>query len=311
MRLALVLMTLALTSRPEQGFVNTEDGIRLFYRKVGHGPIRVIAPYDLMMFGALRPLADIATIVTYDTRNRGRSDASPDASRSTIQQEARDLEAVRRHFKFETFVLIGFSYLGKAAALYAIDHPARVSRIVQIAPSPIQEEAAADDVDADLLGAPPADVALMRRMRLGDAKSKSPREFCNAEWNVTRYMLVGDPANASKIPVRDICSRANEWPVNAEKRLGPLWDSVEKTVPTAAQLKTITMPVLTIHGTKDRNAAYKGGRKWVAALPNARLVSVSGAGHAVWVDNPKVVFTAMRSFLRGEWPTVSEPVNGE
>jgi pimeloyl-ACP methyl ester carboxylesterase len=39
------------------------------------------------------------------------------------------------------------------------------------------------------------------------------------------------------------------------------------------------MPVLTIHGTKDRNAPYGSGREWAFNLPNARLLTIKGGAH--------------------------------
>ena len=62
------------------------------------------------------------------------------------------------------------------------------------------------------------------------------------------------------------------------------------------------MPVLTIHGTRDRNAPYGGGREWARRLPDARLVTVPGAAHAVYLEDPVVVWGSIRQFLRGEWP---------
>lgn len=296
---------------PSQGFVTAEDGTRLFYREIGNGPVRVIAPYDLMMFDLVRQLGDKATVVTYDMRNRGRSERSKDPKRSTIQQDVRDLEAVRAHFHFDKFVPVGFSYLGKVVALYAIAHRDRVSRIVQLAPSPIAEEPPGEAVDADHLGAPPADVARMRELRKTDAKEKKPQEFCRSEWKVTRYMLVGVPKSAAKIDIKDICSHPNEWPVNQERALASLWDSVDQTVPTADELKTITVAVLTVHGTNDRNSPYVGGRRWAASLPNGRLLTVPGAGHVLWADSPQVVIAAIRAFLDGRWPAGSEKVLGK
>jgi proline iminopeptidase len=295
----------------EQGFVRMDDGTRLYYRKTGSGPLKVIAPYDLMIFDVMRQLADIATVVTYDTRSRGRSEPSKNPAHLTIQQDVRDLEAVRAHFHFEKFAPIGFSYLGKAVALYAVAHPDRVTRIVQIGASPIREEPTGEAVDADLVGAPAADVARMRQMRKTDAKQRWPEEFCRSEWRVTRYMLVGNPVNARKIDVDRICMYPNEWPLNADTTLAPLWESVDRTVPTAEELRTITVPVLTIHGTKDRNAAYSGARTWAATLPNDRLLTVTNAGHVVWADDSRIVISAIREFLSGKWPTDSEKVRNE
>jgi pimeloyl-ACP methyl ester carboxylesterase len=41
---------------------------------------------------------------------------------------------------------------------------------------------------------------------------------------------------------------------------GPAWE----------RYAALRIPVLTIHGTQDRNAPFGGGREWVAHLPEAR-----------------------------------------
>jgi hypothetical protein len=44
-------------------------------------------------------------------------------------------------------------------------------------------------------------------------------------------------------------------------------------------------------------------------LPNARLLSLDGAGHAPWIEYPSKVFDAARSFLDDRvWPANSETV---
>lgn len=67
---------------------------------------------------------------------------------------------------------------------------------------------------------------------------------------------------------------------------------------TAADLEALALPVLTIHGTKDRNAPYGAGREWARSLPNARLLTVEGAAHQVWMDRPEVL-GQIREFLEG------------
>jgi len=122
----------------DEGFVNADDGTKLYYRKFGNGPVTIIAPLDSFLHEHFRQLANLATVVTYDVRNRGRSDRAKDQSTSTIQQDVKDLEAVRRELKIEKFIPIGFSYTGLMVAMYALDHPDRVTRIVQIGPVPFR-----------------------------------------------------------------------------------------------------------------------------------------------------------------------------
>jgi pimeloyl-ACP methyl ester carboxylesterase/ketosteroid isomerase-like protein len=280
----------------EEGFVTTADGVKLFYRKTGRGPA-VIAPLDFVLHDRLKQFADIATVITYDMRNRGRSSRSTDENTWTIEQDVRDLEAVRAHFNVERFVPVGYSYLGKMVMMYAIAHPQRVRRIVQIAPIENRRDPRNQLPD---FGAPKDDLVAWQTMD----PAKDPKAYCLAQWNVLRYFHVGDPRKVAGFDVDGACAYENEWPVNVNRHFAKLLTSGR--VLTDEELQTVKVPVLTIHGTSDRAATYEGGRTWVSKLPDARLVTVPGAGHAMWVDEPVTMFAAMRAFLRNEWPLGSE-----
>jgi uncharacterized protein len=71
---------------------------------------------------------------------------------------------------------------------------------------------------------------------------------------------------------------------------------------TWAEFARVTSPVLTIHGTLDRNAAYGAGREWAARLPNARLITIERAAHQSFAEYPEIVIPAIRTFFRGAWP---------
>ena len=75
---------------------------------------------------------------------------------------------------------------------------------------------------------------------------------------------------------------------------------------TAEDFAKATAPVLTVHGTKDRNAPYGGGRDWAALLPNARLLTVPNAAHTPWIEAPDLVFKSIDTFLNGAWPDAAE-----
>lgn len=295
--------------KTEEGFVAAGDGVKLHYRKVGNGPATIIAPLGFVLHDDFKQLADLATVITYDMRNRGRSERAKDEQTWTIQQDVEDLEAVRKHFKVDKFVPVGYSYLGLMVALYALDHPDRVARIVQLGPVPMNVETeypkqlthGREDV-----AAPADDVKRWEKMRAAGMAEKTPREYCEAQWKVSRYALVGNGANVSR--VKEHCDLENEWPVNFEKHLQRHFASVQQIAITKERLAALTMPVLTIHGTKDRNAPYGSGREWALTLSNARLVTVAEGAHQSWADDPVAVFSAIREFLRGNWPLGTEKV---
>jgi len=298
-------------SKAESGYIPTHDGSRLFYRKLGSGPQTVIIPGGFLFGSAFDGLAGKQrTIIFYDMRDRGASDRIEDAALLTMENDVRDLETIRSHFGVKKFVPVGYSYLGFMVVLYAKDHPQHVERIVQLGPVPRQWDTKFPDhlMNRDLAQVIPDEVwnPLEELKKQGYDKSH-PKEYCEKRYQVLRVMLVGDPKNADKIP--NYCHLPNEWPVNFDRHMQAHFvGSVQKLKVPKEEVQRVAVPVLTIHGTKDRNAAYGAGREWALTLPDARLVTVKGAAHQSWADQPELVFDSMRAFLDGKWPAAAEKI---
>lgn len=294
----------------EEGFLPADDGVRLHYRKIGAGGQTLILPFDAILFDDFKQLADAGTLIFYDMRNRGRSDPVADVKTLTISQDVKDLEAVRRHFKVEKFVPVGFSYLGLMVMLYAHDHPEHVSRIIQLGPVALEPTAQFPKAlthGPEDIGVADDVVKRWRDMQSQGVAEKSPKEFCDAEWAVMSHYLVGDPAHATRL--HSLCDLPNEQGAKLQKHFAAHFESVKKVdVPSSEMSAKVTVPVLTIHGRKDRNAPYGAGREWAMMLPNARLVTIEGGAHASWADDPVRVFGSIREFLRGGWPRGAEKV---
>ena len=117
---------------------------------------------------------------------------------STIQKDVEDLEAVRRHFKVEKFVPVGYSYLGFMVVLYAMAHEDRVERLVQLGPVPRKfgTEYPASLRHRDSV--PVIDSAAAARI---DSLSRTEwakdhqRELCEEERRAFSVRLVGDPSS--------------------------------------------------------------------------------------------------------------------
>lgn len=302
------LLALALFAAPDTGWIAGPDGVRLYYERIGSGPRTLIVPGRLFLARDLAPLGERHTVILYDMRNRGRSSRVEDGRLLTIGKDVEDLEAVRRHFGVERFVPIGYSYLGLMVVLYALDHPDRVERLVQLGPVPREfgTEYPASLVHRD--SAPvvsPAAAARLDSLERSGWAADHPREFCE-ESRVTAVRLVGDPAKAAKLP--DLCDMPNEWPVNFRRHLEHHFADVQRLDLPRGALKRVRMPVLTVHGTWDRNAPYAAGREWALSLPDARLLTVERAAHQVVTDAPEVVLPAIEQFVGGRWPAGAEKV---
>lgn len=288
--------------------MTADDGVRLFYRVTGTGERTLIAPGDLFLHPVLSELAHDRRVVSYDMRGRGRSDRVADSTKITIQWDVRDLEAVRRHVGAEKASVIGFSYLGLMVLLYALEHPERVDRIVQIGPVArrwdrrFPSELTATDPTPVPDSAGRAELARLQSSNLADS---NPRLHCERMWRISRVALVGDPRLADRVP--DPCQLPNEWHRSFSRHLRHHFvGSVQRLDIPWETFHRLTHPVLTIHGTRDRNAPYGAGREWATRLPNARLLTVRGAAHMPWIDQPAVVLTSIDTFLRGQWPPGTE-----
>ena len=302
------LLALALLVAPDTGWIVGPDGVRLYYERIGSGPRTIIVPGRLFLSRDLAPLGHRHTVIMYDMRNRGRSSPVEDGRLLTIRKDVEDLEAVRRHFRVERFVPIGYSYLGLLVVLYALDHPARVERLVQLGPVPrkfgTEYPASLLHEDSVPVVSPAVSARLDSLERAGWATER-PREFCE-ESRVNAVRLVGDPAKAATLP--NLCDMPNEWPVNFRRHLEHHFADVQRLDLPVEALARVRVPVLTIHGTWDRNAPYAAGREWALTLPNARLITVERAAHQVVTDAPDVVLPAIEEFVAGRWPARAERV---
>lgn len=308
--LANLTLSVLLAAAPPEGRVPTRDGLSLSYKRYGTGPQAVLVPLGFILerdFASLsRPER---SIVFYDQRGRGRSDAAPPA-RAHLSDEVADMEAVRAHFGFERVATIGYSYLGLMTVLYAMEHPDRVERLVQLGPVSRKfgtRYPAGEQMEDD--PAPEALKQALARMDAEDVMSKEPRAYCEAQWAVLRFWLVGDPSKVERLGPGH-CDLPNEWPIN----VGRHWREVRMLEMQALdipleRIRSLEQPVLTIHGTKDRNAPYGGGREWARLLPGARLLTVQGAAHQSWADAPEVVLSAVDAFLTGKWPEAAVRVD--
>jgi len=238
-----------------EGYVTTEDGVRLFFQKIGSGAQTVIIPNGIYLFDDFERIAGGRTLIFYDLRNRGRSDTVSDGAKLArgIHNDVDDLDAVRRHFGVTRIDAIGHSYMGLMVALYAMKYPAHVNRVVQIGPT---QPNAAKPYPAHLTGADAtlAEVLSKLAQLSKEPRSEDPIEACRRFWSVLRPIYVVDPADAAKINWGR-CDLPNEltfmryWNEN-------ILPSIQSLHFTAEELAKVQSPVLTVHGARDRSSPY-------------------------------------------------------
>jgi pimeloyl-ACP methyl ester carboxylesterase len=289
-----------------KGYVDTGSGGSVYYERYGSGPQVILIPGRLFMpeFTALaRPNR---TLVLYDMRNRGMSRRVEDVAQVNIMRDVEDVEALRRHFGTQKVSLVGFSYLGLMVALYATEHPNHVERLVQIGPVPqklgtpyaADQQAGSDSLSPEGKAAEAAWNELRANLDKPDFVV-DPKAGCEVFQRYLAYRLVGNPANHAKVP--DTCQYENESLAAMNRHFAAHFGNLQGRDFAREPFTKLEQPVLTLHGTLDRNAPYGSGLEWATTFRNGRLITVDGGAHQLWLDDPTVLADIDR-FLRGDWP---------
>ena len=303
--LVLVLSLSARIALPQaevrEGFVTTADSVRLYTRIVGDGQETVLVPMASLHSDRLDGLARSRRLVLYDPRGRGRSDRVAPAKVS-LEHQLADVETIRRSVGAEQVVLIGWSGLGMEMFVYALRHPGRVSRLVQLAPVPPRQspymKAMMDDrwARTDSLAAQELEAQVA-----AGVYANRQADLCRAINRLSWPATFADPEKAQLAP--DVCDLACEWPENLRPYFGALLGSFGEYDWRAA-IDSVTVPRLVVHGEQD-NIPLDGVREWVTGRGQARLLRVEAAGHWPHYEQPALVLAALDSFLSGHWPAGS------
>ena len=287
-----------------EGYAVTQDSVRLWYRVVGEGKETVLAPVALFHGTQLDRLANGRRVVLYDPRGRGRSDSVPPVKVS-LDHQIRDLETIRKAVGADRVALIGWSGLGMELFVYALRHPERVTRLVQLAPVPPRRDpymqgmmaSRRDRTDSSAL-------STLQGRKAGGEFERDEARWCRELARVTRPASFGDVRFAAQVP--EACGFRNEWP----SRLSPYFEALLGSFGAfdwRPELSKVKIPRLVIHGERD-NISLDGNKEWVAGRPEARLLVIEGAGHWPHYERSEQTLEAMDAFLGGQWPKGSTRV---
>jgi proline iminopeptidase len=273
-----------------------DNGVSLWTSRIGKGD-PVLVPNGEYFVDGLRELANDFTLICYDPRNRGRSERVLDGDRlvGDIRLDIEDMECLRRALGIERLNLLGHSYMGLGVVLYGMTYPAHVNRIAQIGPAqpfPGKQYPAELSWNDGVAGEVFAKLGQLR----GEAAGMDPLEACRKASAILAVMCVANAADAGKIDWGR-CELENERNL-MPYLMGNIMPSLQRLELTPEMFAKVQCPVLTMHGTKDRNVPYGAAVDWVESLPNATLVTVDDAAHAPWVEAPQLVLNAIRGFFK-------------
>ena len=283
-------------------YLEVPDGVRLFFRLLGDGDGSLIVPGvgGEIDFGRLSATRRVAF---YDVRNRGRSDPVAESVAVGLPVEVEDIDAIRARVGFERPSVLGWSYVGVVAALYAARYPERVHRLVMVCPGPPSESLQGEPVAPD-------PIALQRLSELAarGLAETDPVAFAREWRRIAISARMTDPA-AFDVLQSDPSVWPNEWPAHLTDALGRVFASYPPDFDYRSEATRIAAPTLVVHGALD-TIPLRASEEWVRAIPDARLLVLPTVGHYPHAEAPLAFFDAVETFLGGAWPDRAERVTG-
>jgi proline iminopeptidase len=306
-----------LAQSPREGYIRTADGVRLFYKVVGGGSDVLVAVHGgpgsslNSILPDLEPLAKNRTVIYYDQRGNGRSDLIKDPEKLSISKHIADLEAVRVHFKLDKMTLLGNSWGGLLVSYYAAAHPAKVERMILQSPaSPARKFMIETAKEIQLRIEQRFSAEQKKRFSIVSnpqtrLKADDPQAVCREFAQLLFTLFVAKPETVSRMK-GDGCSGSEEALRYQRFVNQQIWNSLGdfNLVPSLGVVKA---PVLVIHGAAD-SIPVESSEAWATAMPNARLLIINGAGHILQIEQPEILFKAVETFLKGNFPADAKKI---
>jgi proline iminopeptidase len=285
-----------------EGYLAGAGGVTLFYHVEGSGPDTVVVMSGgpglsyRYMAPDLGPLAHGRTVIYFDQRGSGNSTVVYDPAQLAPALQVADLDAVRRHFGIGKMALAGHSSGAVFAAMYAAAHPENVERLVLLDPAPATG-AFADEFTVNRVSRTSPDQLARQGELLGQFLSgqvAEPVAACEELFHSIFHPYFADP---SKLDHVRFCDEPAPAAANSVFTLLVGMSTFDAQWDAAPILARITAPTLVIHGTADVIPAASSAY-YTSHIAGARQVTIGGAGHFPWLDQPVEFFAAVNNFLR-------------
>ena len=247
----------------------TVNDIRLAYDRRGTGTPLVLLhgyPLDHHLWDELAPmLVDTFELILPDLRGFGGS--STVDSFYTMEDIAADIAALLDHLEIQRAAIVGHSMGGYVALAFARLFPERVSGL-----GLVSSQVLADPQDRK------------------EGRYRSAAEV--ADKGIASVVETMAPKFTSNPQLQKFARESMERQQPAAY-IGSLKAMAER-VDSTPLLQTLNVPVVLVHGDADQLIPVDRAREVRAAIPNAHLVEISGAGHMPMMESPEKTAEALK-----------------
>jgi proline iminopeptidase len=237
---------------------------------------------------------DRALVHRYDQRACGQSSGGPP---HTMARSIADLEALRRHWGYERWIVGGVSFGAALALAYAVAHPERVAALVYVSCA-VRLSGQPDWTErfrrtrVERLSAPERARYLDLQRRRDERSDADPALATEARRLIATTDFGRIDVARRMMPRVERDMAAVNRQVNRE--LGDDFDRHFLAPGVRDRIQALDRPALIVHGEADPRPAGSAAAL-AAALPQARLAILPGIGHYVLWEAPDT----LRDLLRG------------
>jgi len=284
----------------KDGYINISDGIELYYEKIGDGPEKIIIPSGMYYSPIFKQLANSdRTLIIYDQRGRGKSTSIIDSTQLGWRHEVEDIESIRKHLNFEMINIIGWSYSGAIAAMFAKTFPQVTNRIILIGPMPVKKVPYWEEFLRTLQSREPDDYDNKIQLIQSNFEQSGDLESYIRDYYKQSHQLLMVDKSIIETFRGDFYNCPNErpdimWGFTFPTLIATFgdWDFTDQLVGLAAK-------TLIIQGTYDA-VPMESAKEWNTVIPNSRLWVIDEVGHMPFVEKPKEVLSGINGFLNSK-----------
>ena len=254
----------------------TVRGVSIHERRIGSGPPTVVlhggpgAHHDYLLPG-FDALARGRELIYYDQRGGGQSPVSRETPVGWREHVA-DLEELRRQWGLEQLTLVGYSWGGLLALLYATEFPDRVGRLALVSPAPAWIEARREfESRFAARNLAPALQEQRAALRSSGLRERNPAEHAQRLFELSVAAYFHDPARARDLTPFRVTGRTQQevWASLGEYDLRPA-------------IARLTVAAIVLQGEDDPIPVEAS--RTVARLLKTELHLLPHSGHVPYVE---------------------------
>jgi proline iminopeptidase len=237
-------------------------------------------------------------LVCYDQRGGGRSRTDDDRVPLGWQDQAADVGRVAVELGVDPLDIVGYSWGGLLALLYAIEAEAgrlepAPARLTLIDPAPVNRSwRGAFEAEFARRQASPPISTMREELQHSGLRERDPETYRQRTFELSVAGYFADPARAHDLTPFRVTGRVQQ----------SIWSSLGD-YDLLPGLRSLRVPALVMHGRQD--PIPLASSEAVARALGAPCVVLEDCGHVPYVEQPGPLFAALEQFLRDVPPRLT------